>query len=922
MRLRKVNSFLKFLLALFLMACQTPVSQHLASQDPPKKQAFNFSKESIYAAQKRIRPNTQDRLVPIRDKHQKVVSWAVVYDPPIPASEHLDADSLINFSTQATYSAYEDLFPHNSMLIVADFMQPVNITYAQYDKWYGSGLSMKYYGGWKNHPDLWISHINDKGQKDTCSGRYQFKYNGSSVLEFWEQRYAGPSLYRNLPGLRHGLVHLAVPKTFKRDEDTASISKTEACDGTSPQFEACLLGDCGAAEKPQEGEPYCPSHLMDNLDGHYQYAARLERELEALEENLATGAFDLRIRNSSDEDFSTQGLTQEPFSIASSDPGSTIPVYGDEIIEEVPGTFRAIEKDHFEDVVNLATQRLKALQTRISALGPEVLQILDPERRDTYSRFVRDSSQELLRRIQTTNSLKGSLAAVCPRVLHPDPQPPPEVDIIYAGLTNQEDILIQGKVLFTEQAAEGDKVFTLDVDFDGNIELLDTSSFQVSVPESGFFSIRIPSESYRFTEQYFQEFSFEGPFIDLYRRPHIPVNINAQFQTKFATQPITSQLIRAEDTKLYGLCATPGSSANYYCRRLGQEKMNYQIIDAEAMLNALKNSNSETVFNNFDTTSFYIRYGAIFYVGASNTLLEVVVPVSVVDLVPGEKVAGMGFKGLKNVTKYRGRIWEQGSKLFFFFKEKPGALKEYENFSFSHADVTPLIYEGQLFFRIKNVTQKQWEKLGEIIPQRYHSMADPVNKFSLDNMRGAFDYMQSSLPKLEQELNALNAGRFPEVQKTISEIKKELGDADKFFDGLTGNIETVSGKIGKASGFVYELQLLKKYLADAHTQVISYGKKYPIEPHLQEPSIKAQEVDLIILRNGVKTIIESKVYDKYPVAEGQLTRLISVAKLEGIQHIRYVTGGAIKPDFREKFMKLIERNKHTIDIDWDVIEHD
>ncbi len=920
MRVRMVMPVLKYVLVLILVACQAPISQPLASQVSVQQHKPLLSKESIQEAKKKIRPNTKDRLVFIKNENQEAVSWAVVYDPPIPATEDTVASDLNNFSAQATYSAYEDQFPHSSMMIVADFMQPVNITYGQYDDWYGTGLAIKHYGGWKNHPDLWISNVDEKGQKEPCSGLYSFKYNGVKVLEFQEQRYAGPSHYRNLPGLRHGLIKFAVPKMLVQEDNSASIAKTAACDQTSPSLSACLLGDCGATGTQRPGDAYCPANFMSRLDQHYQYIARLERELEALEENLATGAFDLRARDVSEDDFATQSLSQ-PFSIASSDPNNTIPIYGDEIPKEEPGTFRAIKKDGFEGAVDRVIGRFMLLQTKVSALEPQVLLILDQERRDTYSRFLIDTSQELLTRIRTLNGLKGSLNASCPRVQNPDPQPLPEVDIIYAGLTSQQDMLIQGRVLFTEQAPESYKVLTLDLDFGGDIELLDSSSFQVAVPVSGFFSIRIPYASYRFTEQYLNAFSFEGPFVDLTRRPNILVEVNARFQTQnYVTNPITFLRVSGEDTNVYGVCATPGSSANYYCRRLGQEKVNHQIIDAEVMLNALKNSNSDTVFDNFNTDNFYMAIGAITYVGVSNTLLEIVVPVSVVDLVPGEKVVKMGHKGLKNVVKYRGRIWQKGSEVWFFIQDKA--------YKFNRVDVSPIIYDGELFLKVRNVPKDVWdEDLGKLIPQRYHSLGDHIDKFKV-GARSAYNYMDSSLMVLEQELTKLNASRFSAVNTKVKSIKRKLREADielKKENFTDVNSTKASGIINEAAGDLYELQLLRGFLSNKNIKVESFGAKYPIEPHLfTEHGVQAQEIDFIISHNGVKTIVEVKksAEVKFPIKRDQLERLISSAKLQGISHIQYTTG-VFDLKFEKKFREIAEWYRESgIKIDLRVIEHD
>lgn len=921
------------LLVFVLFSCQTPLVTQTASPALPRAFDAELSPSSLLAAKQKLRPNTKDRLALIRDDKQRVISWAVIYNPP----KVVENTSEPNFSTQATYAALEDMFPHREQVLVAEFLQPINISYGEYEDWYGTGHSPKRYGGWKNHPDLWISNVDAEGERLQCSGQYSLNYNGSTILKFAEQRYAGESHYRNLPGLRSGTLKFTVPRSLIGDNNTAFLRKSAACDGTSKQLSVCIMGDCENRPAVLLGEPYCKAFLLDQLKSSFYFVEALTRELDALSENLATGAFDLTYSDSfSDEnegfinepvdDFETQSLTQ-PFIIASSDPGSSSDYGDDELSPDVPGVFRAVKKETFEKQIDYLKGRINALQSQATGLQLGVINLKNPTLRDTYSRMLNDAATELQSRNTQMGSLKEQLPVLCPKEESPDPQPLPEVDILYVGFTANEDLLISGRVQFIESNADLIRDLKLTLDFNGDLELSEGNVFEPVVDrESGLFTVTVPFGAYRFTEQYLNAFALEGAsVIDFSRIPDLSLSTRSRFEVNSSTyygnggSPVR---IDGQDIKIYGLCATPGFTANYYCARLGQPLVNHRVIDMEAVLEALKNSNSDAAFNNIDTQRFYL--GTIIYVGASNTLLEVAVPTSLLDVIPGEKFAGLGYK---SVRKYGGKVWEKGSNILIRVNGK--------KYLFNKKNVFPGIYEGQLFFNIRNVNKKVWdESLGKAIPEKYHSIDAPVNKFVTNTSNGAFDsyrYIVYSLPGLKKDLKNLgaldNSYLKADVEKAFKKIEQNISAAKAKYDEKS--TAAFVGTIGQTAGAVYELQLLKKFLKDEKVIVHSFSKDYAIAPHLMTDSIKTQQVDMIIsVKKGKniseKIIVEAKTNKgpAYQPDRKQLARLASVAQMLGIEKIKYVTGTfdfAAEKKVREAFQHF---ESEKLKISTEIIPHD
>lgn len=877
---------LVFIFFLSAVSCQVPGNEHNTEISAQSFQN-SLSEADLTLARKRLRPNSRDSLTPIYDTSGKMVSWLITYDPPLQNKPEPD------FTAQRIY-AFEDIFPHTYYVIGAEFYQPPNIDLNTFAAWYARNQ----YGGWRNHPDIWVR---DKA----CYGQYTISVGGSIAAKAGEQRYPGYS-----PGARYsyrdsivgyraewdGIITVKIPSSMQRTSPIVQIDKTPACDGSSPGFNICRRGN-GLCSDPvpsptptptEEERDYCmPSVYKRSLDPHESTLAQLEVDIETLELEVDLQDFE---EDSFEEDsfeeppsFKAQSLNPTPFHVATGDPSGG-ENFGDDYPDKNSYSGEAlVEQDQVEYQLQEIETKINILKSRIEKLRENYTNLSTPE----YAKarhVLLDTLLENLDAIERPlqENFKPYLDFLCDE-LAPDEFAQRDIDLLSFRFNSNQDIILKGRANYSSN--HGESLTTLTPDFWGNIELLEEP--QIQYGDYGFFEIKIPYENYQFTEQHLEAYDFEDSYIlDLNQIPELKAQLNAQF---------TTQDTNSQDTQIDGVSPAYNYCANANCRVMFVLPA-ARVISPEEMLEYMKISVEDAAFNTFDPQK--VPYAAMIITGVGNTYLDLVVPTSVIDVVPGGKFGG-------KVVKFGGKYFIKiGDKVF-----KARAVK-------------PIVYEGkQLFLKLKGVSQADAKKLPDSIftkvrknPSRYTI----ANLDELLDVRKYLDEQLSLMPDLDALISRVTGGK-----EHLVKMKKALEAADEAIATYTKDRhESIRKKLSNAVGVYEELRvtyaLLKRQANGAKIKLTQIDGDIVFGNGLSH-----QQVDIIADFNTKKTFVEVKaqckktdLFDEISPEKpdgGQGYRLIQAAKEHGAE-LKFMAESA-SADFITKASIMSAKYKVKISVE-------
>jgi len=874
-----------FVIIFFLSAvsCQAPGDVHNPDIITQPVTA-SLHKADLALARKRLRPNTQDSLTPIYNSSGKMVSWLINYNPPKQNKPETD------FKVERIY-AFEDTFPHSNYYIGAEFYQPPNIAFSTFAAWYARNQ----YGGWRNHPDIWI-------RDRSCNGEYTISVGGRVAAKAGEQRYPGytpgaHSSYRNsIVGYRaewDGIVAVKIPGSLNRDSPKVQIEKTGACDGSSPGFNICKQGNAPCSDinpTPSPGSDnrnYCkPDVYKRHLDPHESTLAKIEFDVETLELEVDLQSFEEDVFDNTSE-FKTQSAYPTPFHIASDDPGSG-ENYGDDYPEQNSYSGEAlVEQEQIEYQLQEIETKINELKERIETLKESFTNLSTPEyakRRHALLDTLLENLEAIERPLQ--ENIKPFLDYLCDEET-PDEFASRNVDLLTFRFNRNQDILIKGRANYPGNHRES--LDSLTPDFGGDIELLEAP--QIQRGNYGFFNITIPYESYQFTEQHLEAYDFDDSYIlDLNQIPELKVQLNAQFTTQNTNS-------NSQDTQIDGISPTYNYCANANCRVMFVLPA-ARYISPEEMLEYMKISVEDTAFNTFDPQK--VPYAAMIITGVGNTYLDLVVPTSVIDVVPGGKFGG---KVVKVGGKYFIKI---GDRVF-----KARAIK-------------PIVYEGkQLFLKLKGVTQADAKKLPESIFAKARKNPTRYTLAHLDDFIDVSKYLDEQLalmPDLESLISPVAGGK-----EHLVKMKESLEKADEAIATYTiDRHESLRKKLSNAAGVYEELRvthaLLKRQAKGAKIKVTQ------IDDDIVYGNGLTQQVDILADFNSQKTFIEVKAQfkgvDYFSLKshsteagkfKGQGINLIHAAKEQGAE-LKFIAASADE-HFITKASKMSAKYKVKISVE-------
>lgn len=500
--------------ACLLVGCKGPAPN---LQSTPLLQSANIRIIPDEARQL-LRPNTQDRIEWLsRPGHSD--SWMVIHNPPI------EVDDNTNFSVnyfRATLPS-GNISPSTQLCQVATLQQPANISHELYVQWYSRPVYEQ--GGRKVHPDPWI-------RDDNCPGNYSITIHAGNSIDSSEEtsatsiipehRYAlsppgwTPPYFMSNRLIAHpemGTNTVAIPCHTAHDFD-AVISKSEACDGSSP-----AISPLAFSQKPftpsATPSPFCPRHLQrERLD-------KIEQQLwqtSSLLHNLAK-------QTDNESLFQTQGHTPSPgpypspiapanlFQVSaavenprpveptstpssqassSGSSGTTPPydsaqIYKDQIpIENVEYQLEEIKK-----LLTGLQQQLQSVRLEILPVGAEIT-----DERQVIETVLKNLEEQIQSSQRSLIKFRSEYKWMCGE--KQEGENIPTLDLIYAGFESDGSIIIKGRAF---EAPSELAISEIQPDFSGDIELTDPNIIaDWDDPLSKRFTIAIPPNKYIFSD--------------------------------------------------------------------------------------------------------------------------------------------------------------------------------------------------------------------------------------------------------------------------------------------------------------------------------------------------------------------------------------------------------------------------------------